>query len=199
LKEINLLGLKGIKLLPTLQFFKPKGRIFSINQRQINRNLNLIFEFAKKKNIPIIIHPGKDPGPWEIHTLRYVQSSHPKNWKSIVKRFKKNKIIIAHLGCYGCDSYDNSWFEESLSLATKYPSIYLDTSAVTHFLHNKIVVNRIRETCSFDRILFGTDSPVVQGVNMQDNVNFVLNSPILSDEEKAHIFSENAKSLLSLY
>ncbi|MFX0150029.1 MAG: amidohydrolase family protein [Candidatus Hodarchaeota archaeon] len=198
LNEINALGLKGIKLLPTLQFFKPAGKSLSTIQRQINGNLKLIFQFAKKKDIPILIHPGKDPGPWEIHTLRYVQSSHPKNWKSIIKRFKDNKIIFAHLGCYGCNSYDNSWFEESLSLATLYPSVYLDTSAVTNYLENQIIVNRIRETCGFDRILFGTDSPVVQGVNMEYNVSVIKSSPVLSDEEKARIFSENAKSLLSL-
>lgn len=204
LREIDILGLKGIKLLPTLQFFKPTGRFngFSLtNKRRINHNLISIFQFAKNKNIPVLIHPGRDPGPWEIHTLRYVQSSHPKNWKPIIKRFKNNKIIFAHLGCYGCDSSsfsDNSWLEECLSLAALYPFIYLDTSAVPYHLENQVIVDRIRETCSFKRILFGTDTPVVQGVNMQYNVNVIENSPFLTDDEKTKIFSENAKSLLSL-
>ncbi|MFX0184555.1 MAG: amidohydrolase family protein [Candidatus Hodarchaeota archaeon] len=201
LKEIDKLGLKGVKLLPTLQFFKPTGKLdgfFLSNKRQINYNLNLIFQYAKNKNLPILIHPGKDPGPWEIHTLRYVQGSHPKNWKPIIKRFKNNKIIFAHLGCYGCDSYDDSWLGECLSLATQYPFIYLDTSAVPYHLENQTIVDKIRETCSFNRILFGTDTPVVQGVNMKYNVKVIENSPFLTDDEKAKIFSENAKSLLSL-
>jgi predicted TIM-barrel fold metal-dependent hydrolase len=189
LREIDTLGLKGIKLLPTLQFFKPTGRFngFSLtNKRRIN------------KNIPVLIHPGRDPGPWEIHTLRYVQSSHPKNWKPIIKRFKNNKIIFAHLGCYGCDSLVNPWFEEALYYAENYSNVYLDTSAVTYHLESNQIVEKIRNKCGIKKILFGTDTPVVQGTSMSHSIKVIDNSPVLTDDEKTKIFSENAKSLLSL-
>jgi len=201
LREIDTLGLKGIKLLPTLQFFKPTGRFngFSLtNKRRINHNLISIFQFAKNKNIPVLIHPGRDPGPWEIHTLRYVQSSHPKNWKPIIKRFKNNKIIFAHLGCYGCDSLVNPWFEEALYYAENYSNVYLDTSAVTYHLESNQIVEKIRNKCGIKKILFGTDTPVVQGTSMSHSIKVIDNSPVLTDDEKTKIFSENAKSLLSL-
>lgn len=201
LQEIHELNLQGIKLIPTLQFFKPQRRFkdrFNLWQRRIIDNLDLIFKFAKKKDIPILIHPGKDPGPWEIHTMRYVQGSHPKFWRPYLRRFRNNKLIFAHLGCYGCDIYDDSWFEEVIYLANHHPNVYLDTSAVTYYLKNSNVVERIRETCGFNKILFGSDSPVVQGMSMKENIQIIENSPFLSENERASILYENAKNLLSI-
>ncbi|MHA2233245.1 MAG: amidohydrolase family protein, partial [Candidatus Hodarchaeales archaeon] len=91
LQEISDLQLQGIKLISTLQFFRPNK----------NKNLKRIFKFAKRKDWPILVHLGKDPGPWEIHTLHCVQESHPKFWGKILKKFSKNKVIFAHLGGYG--------------------------------------------------------------------------------------------------
>ena len=54
LNEILSLGLQGLKLIPTLQFFHP----------QKNKNIKTIFKFAAKHNWPILIHTGKDPGPF---------------------------------------------------------------------------------------------------------------------------------------
>ena len=181
--------LQGIKLIPTLQFFHPRK----------NKNLKTIFKFSQRKNWPILIHSGRDPGPWEIHTLRCVENSHPKFWTKIVKKFSKNKIIFAHLGGYGINiTFDDTWFEEVLQMATKYPRIYLDTSAVTYHLENHSLVNRIRETCGFNRILFGTDTPVVLGTSMEHSKYILENNPILSKEEKLMVLSENAKELFQI-
>ena len=115
------------------------------------------------------------------------------------QRLSKNKIIFAHLGGYGLDpTFDDTWFEEVLQMATKYPRIYLDTSAVTYHLENRSLVNRIRETCGFNRILFGTDTPVVLGTSMEHSKYILENNPILSKEEKLMILSENAKDLFQI-
>ncbi|MHA2248167.1 MAG: amidohydrolase family protein [Candidatus Hodarchaeales archaeon] len=180
---------QGIKLIPTLQFFQPKK----------NKNLKTIFKFAKHKDWTILIHSGRDPGPWEIHTLRCVENTHPKFWSKIVKKFSKNKIIFAHLGGYGVNfTYDDTWFEEVLQMATKYPHIYLDTSAVTYHLENRKIVNRIRETCGFKRVLFGTDTPVVMGTSMGHSKFIIENNPLLNKEEKKMILSENAKQMFQI-
>ena len=201
LEEIKSLKLKGIKLLPTLQFFKPGSVLETLRnkkQRQINTNLKAILSFAKKQNIPILIHPGKDPGPWEIHTLRCVQDTHPKIWRNILNQFKNNKFILAHLGCYGCDSYDDTWLNEAVHLATTLPNLYLDTSAVPYHLENKQVVKLIRETCSFKKIIFGSDSPVVFRSSMLESIKIIENSPLLTELEKDLILFRNAHDLLEL-
>lgn len=190
LQEISDFGvLQGIKLIPTLQFFHPKK----------NKNLKSIFKFAKRKDWPILIHSGRDPGPWEIHTLRCVNNSHPKYWSKVIKKFSRNKIIFAHLGGYGVNStYDDTWFEEVLRMTKDNPQIYLDTSAVTYHLENQRIVSRIRETCGFERIIFGTDTPVVQGTSMEHSKRVIERNPILSREEKTLIFSKNAEQLFQL-
>ncbi|MHA1975042.1 MAG: amidohydrolase family protein [Candidatus Hodarchaeales archaeon] len=201
IKDIDNYNLSGIKLLPTLQFFKPgdiKERILSRTQRMIDKNLNLIFKFSKKKDIPILIHPGKDPGPWEIRTLRCVQNTHPKYWRGLINKYSNNKIIIAHLGCYGCEDYDDSWFQEALDLATHFPNVFLDTSAVTYYLDSSKVVKAIRSSCTFDKILFGTDSPVVYGSSMKKNVKIIIENQKLSEKEKRQVLSDNAKQLLNI-
>lgn len=185
LQEIAELGLQGIKLISTLQFFNPRK----------NKNLKTIFKFARQKDWPILIHLGKDPGPWEIHTLQCVQNSHPRNWKKLVKKFSKNKIIFAHLGGYGTLLDDETWLDDVLRMAIKNPNVYLDTSAVPNYLEIDAIVDSIRETCGFERILFGTDTPVVLGTSMEHSRAVIERNPLLTDEEKLMIFSENARRL----
>ncbi|MHA2227137.1 MAG: amidohydrolase family protein [Candidatus Hodarchaeales archaeon] len=184
LHEISDLGLQGIKLIPTMQFFHPKK----------NKNLKSIFKFAHSKDWPILIHLGQDPGPWEIHTLRCVKNSHPKFWVKLIKKFSKNKIIFAHLGGYNV-SIEGNWLNEVLKMCQKNPNIYLDTSAVPNHLEVPSVVESIRETCGINRVLFGTDTPVVLGTTMRHSKLIIERNSILSDEEKNMILSENAKKL----
>lgn len=188
LKEILDFKLHGIKLIQTLQFFDPRK----------NKNLKQIFNFARRKNLPILIHLGKDPGPWEIPTLRYVQKSHPINWLKIVKKHSKNKIIFAHLGGYG-KTDDPSWFDAVIEMMENNTNIYLDTSAVTYQLEIPSIVKKIRETCGFDKILFGSDTPVVQGTSMSHSRKIIENIPILTNDEKRKILSENAIELFQIY
>ncbi|MFX0013991.1 MAG: amidohydrolase family protein [Candidatus Hermodarchaeota archaeon] len=187
LREIQNLGLKGIKLIPTLQFFDPKR----------NKNLKTIFNFAKGLDLTILIHLGKDPGPWEIHTLRCVKKGHPKNWIKILKKFSKNKIIFAHLGGYG-EIYDDTWLNEVLQISQRNTNVYLDTSAVIYQLEIPSVVESIRNTCGFERIFFGTDTPVVLGTSMEHSKRVIEDNPLLTKDEKKMIFSENAKKFFKI-
>ncbi len=187
LKEILALGLRGIKLIPTLQFFNPKK----------NKNLKSIFTFAKRNDLTLMIHLGQDPGPWEIPTLRHVKYSHPDYWVKLIKKFSRNKIIFAHLGGYG-KTDDRSWFNSVIEITRNNKNIYLDTSAVAYQLEVPYIVEKIRETCGFKQILFGTDSPIVQDTSMVHSRKIIEKIPIISDDEKRAILSENSKELFSI-
>lgn len=187
LKEIIDLGLCGIKLIPTLQFFNPKK----------NKNMKSIFTFARRNDLTLLIHLGQDPGPWEIPTLRHVKYSHPEYWVKLVKKFSSNKIIFAHLGGYG-KTDDRSWFNSVIEMTRNNKNIYLDTSAVAFQLGAPYIVEKIRETCGFKRILFGTDSPIVQGTSMVHSRKIIERIPIISDDEKRAILSENSKELFNI-
>lgn len=184
LEEIDSLGLHGIKIIPTLQFFFPNK----------NKNLKLIFKFAKKRDWPILIHCGRDPGPFEIPTLRHVKASHPKYWS---KHVKEAKVIFAHLGGYGevgVGQKDNDWLDSVLELATKNPNIYLDTSSVTYAFNDTNIVSKLRKL-GFDRILFGSDTPVVHGTSMAHSKNIIIKTSLLTEREKTMILRENAQRL----
>lgn len=59
LREIKNLGLKGIKLIPTIQLFNPLE----------NKNIFRIFEFCERNKLIVLYHTGCDPGPFEIPEL----------------------------------------------------------------------------------------------------------------------------------
>ncbi len=187
LKEILALGLRGIKLIPTLQFFNPRK----------NKNMKSIFTFAKRNDLTLMIHLGQDPGPWEIPTLRHVNYSHPDYWVKLVKKFSSNKIIFAHLGGYG-KTDDRGWFNSVIEMTQKNRNIYLDTSAVAYQLEDPYIVDKIRETCGFKNIIFGTDSPIVQNTSMVHSRKIIEKIPIITEDEKKEIFSENAKELFNI-
>ncbi len=181
LDEIESLGLHGIKLISTLQFFFPNK----------NKNLSRIFKFAQKKDWTILLHSGRDPGPFEIPTLRHVKASHPKYWAKHLNKVK-TKVIFAHLGGYGEVGLGNDdWLDSVLELANKNPNIYLDTSSVTYAFNDPKIVTKLRKL-GFNRILFGSDTPVVHGTSMEHSKNIIAKTALLSDKEKKMILRENA-------
>jgi len=184
LQEIDSLRLRGIKLIPTLQFFYPNK----------NKNLKLIFKFAQKRDWTILIHCGRDPGPFEIPTLRHVKASHPKYWFKHVEK-TKTRVIFAHLGGYGeVGQGENDWLDTVLELASKNPNVYLDTSSVTYAFNDTNIVSKLRKL-GFDRIIFGSDTPVVHGTSMEHSKNVILNTSLLTNKEKSMILRANAERI----
>jgi predicted TIM-barrel fold metal-dependent hydrolase len=59
-------------------------------------------------------------------------------------------------------------------------------------------VDRIRKTVGFDRVLFGSDYPAVNGVSIESMIAEVKNSDYLRREEKENILGLNAMRLLDL-
>ena len=106
-------------------------------------------------------------------------------------------IIFAHLGGYG-KTDDSSWFDAVIKLMEINKNIYLDTSAVTYQLELPSIVEKIRETCGFERILFGSDTPVVQGTSMSHSKKVIENIAIITENEKRMILSENAIKLFNI-
>lgn len=184
LKEISALGLKGIKMLPTLQLFSPTE----------NKNFERICEYCEKNKLPMLYHTGCDPGPWENPIIS--QDANPKLLEPILERYQIT-IILAHAGCYSAYK-PGIWLNEALELAEKFENVYFDSSAASSIIYSEKVLNKIREKMGIDRLLYGSDFPVVSGSNMKYEVDHIKNCKYLSEEEKEKILGLNAAEILGI-
>jgi hypothetical protein len=184
LKEISMLGLKGVKMLPTLQMFSPTE----------NRNFQKICEYCEKNKKVILYHTGCDPGPWEIAQLS--EDANPKYLKPVLESYSPI-IVLAHAGSYSAYS-PGIWFDEALELGKNFGNVYFDSAAASGFIYSKKILNRIREHMGLDRLLYGSDYPVVWGSNMKQEVDIIKECEYLTEHEKESILGLNAAKILNL-
>jgi predicted TIM-barrel fold metal-dependent hydrolase len=184
LEEISALGLKGIKMLPTLQLFSPLE----------NKNFERICRYCEKEKRILLYHTGCDPGPWEIPELS--EDANPKYLKPILQSYKPT-IVLAHAGSYSAYK-PGIWFEEAMELAKEFDNVYFDSAAVSSFIYSEKILKRIKEEIGTDRLLFGSDYPAVYGSNIEYEVSVIKNCKYLNQEEKANILGLNAAKILGL-
>ncbi len=186
LHQIIKLGLWGIKLLPTLQFFDPRK----------NKNLKLIWKFAQDEDLIIYYHLGNDPGPWEL--LAMGEDAHPHLIEKHLTKYDAN-VVLPHLGGYSAIQ-PGRWLNETLEMISRnaLDHVYLDTSAVPYLLYDRDVCSLIRETIGFEKILFGSDYPVVEGHDIAHMVRIIEESEQLTNSEKEKILWKNARRLFGL-
>ena len=184
LKEINTLGLKGIKMLPTLQLFSPIE----------NKNFEKICEYCEKNRKVLLYHTGCDPGPWEIPELS--EDANPKYLKPILESYNP-VIVLAHTGSYSAYN-PGIWFDEALELGKNFDNVYFDSSAVSSFIYSEKNLKKMREEVGLDRLLYGSDFPVVWGSNMKYEVDVIKSCKYLTEDEKENILSLNAAKILNL-
>jgi len=184
LKEISALGFSGIKMLPTLQLFSPIE----------NKNFEKICEYCEKNKKVLLYHTGCDPGPWEIPELS--EDANPKYLKPVLESYNPI-IVLAHIGSYSAYK-PGIWFEEAFELGKNFDNVYFDSSAVSSFIYSERILKRLREEVGLDRLLYGSDFPVVWGSNMEYEVNVIKSCKYLTEEEKEKILGLNAAKILNM-
>ena len=137
------------------------------------------YEEMQRLELPLIFHCGK-----ELSGTMLVRSS-PDRMAKLMKKFPGLKIIAAHFGGF------ELWDEVKKYLLGK--DIYLDTSFFFHFLPIEEIKSMLLAHPE-DRLLFGTDFPIV---DQKKDIDFLRNLDI-SENLKKRIFSLNAKTLLSI-
>ncbi len=166
--RIRGLGMSGVKLHPEFQDFYPDDRLmFPIYEKLAAAGLTLLF------------HAGED--------IAFSAPFHgtPERISRVVDNFPTLKVIAAHLGGF------RMWDQVEQYLLGK--ELYLDTSyTFGHLATDRML--RIMAKHSFDRILFGTDSP---WTDQQVEVKQILELDI-SDQAKEKILWANSARLLGL-
>ncbi|MDH5391040.1 MAG: amidohydrolase family protein [Candidatus Bathyarchaeota archaeon] len=188
IREIDRLNLKGIKLIPTLQFFNPIA---------VKKNVEKLFEYCEKKRKILTCHTGCDPYIWE--QPHFSQDANPKYLKPIVQDFLKVKVIVAHMGCYSA-KVPGVWMDEALELGKANENVWFDIAAVPYVVTYRKLVDKVRKNVGFDRVLFGSDYPAVGGgeVSIESMIAEVKKSNYLTEGEKQKILGLNAAKLLGL-
>jgi len=188
IREIDRLDLKGIKLIPTLQFFNPIT---------VKKNMEKMFEYCEKKGKIVTYHTGCDPYIWE--QPHFSQDANPKYLKPIVQDFEKVNVIVAHMGCYSA-KVPAVWMDEALELGKENENVWFDIAAVPYVVTYGKLVDKVRRTIGFDQVLFGSDYPAVGGgvVSIESMIAEIKSSKHITENEKEKILGMNAVKLLSL-
>ncbi len=187
LESIREMGLKGVKLFPHSQFFNPSE----------NGNMDLLFEFCADAGMVVMAHCGCGLGPFEI--LELSRNSHPSNWESCAKRHPDVPLVLSHFGAYSTN-VPGIWLYEAMQLGQKHKNVYADLSSADWILDKENVVNEIRKTMTFDRVLFASNYPIplTSGVTMTYLTSGIKANLHLTEKEKRKVLGENAARLLRI-
>lgn len=139
-----------------------------------NKGLYKFYEFAEIKNIPVLVHCGRN------------SKSHISHVVTIARNFPRVNFIAAHLGGGASDLVDSAI---SLVSDCKMKNIYFDTSAVKLPWLIERAVTRLGD----DRVLFGSDEPY-SDLRIAKYCLELTSLGSLSKEKVAHL---NIKSLLA--
>jgi predicted TIM-barrel fold metal-dependent hydrolase len=127
------------------------------------------------------------------------QNSHPSLWEPWLRKYPLVPLVLAHAGAYSSE-IPGIWLFDALQLGQSHSNVYIDLAAVDWLLDREMVIQEIRKTIGFDRVLFGTDYPLplAAGVSWAYIVKRIQANSNLTPKEKHKILGENAARLLGL-
>lgn len=130
-------------------------------------------------DIPVCLQVGHT-GP-----LRTSETGRPLHIERIALDFPELKIVCGHIGY--------PWTTEMIAVATKFPNVYIDTSAYTPRRYPEELV---RYLCGHGRrkVMFGSNYPMLK----PDKCIAQIGEMNLSDEVAEQFLYENAKNVFRL-
>ncbi len=169
-------GVRGFKFHPTIQGFSPN-----------DPKVYPLYEVIAEAGLPAIFHTGQtgigagEPGGRGLR-LKY---SNPMLLDDVAADFPTMQIVMAHPSV--------PWQDEALSVATHKPNTWIDLSGWSpQYFEPKLV--QYANTLLKDRILFGTDNPVIAPDRWLADFEKIAIKP----EVRPLIMKENAVRLLKL-
>ncbi len=148
-------GVLGVKLLPTIQLIDDK----------VMDRVEAIAELLEERGKVLIIHTGCDPGVWELPAM--CETARPSRFTEIARRHRDLFIVFAHMGGYSA-LRPGIFMHEALELMKSLPNVYGDTAA----LEPELVEYAVKRVGP-DKVLFGSDYPVVVGATWRHLVESI--------------------------
>jgi uncharacterized protein len=141
--------LVGIKLFPGYLPFYPH-----------DPRLDPLYEFAHRRELPVLVHQGDT-----LDRKGRVKFARPVELDEVAVRWGDVRFVLCHFG--------NPWIDEAAEVVYKNENVYADTSGLlphpsSPYFHRglvqsrRIVTQAIIAVGSCDRILYGSDWPLIE-------------------------------------
>ncbi|MDI6737537.1 MAG: amidohydrolase family protein [Nanoarchaeota archaeon] len=167
----------GFKVLSGYTHFYPQDPIY-----------HKFYNLAVKYDVPVMFHTGDLYDPEGITLAKY---AHPLHLDEVAVKFRKMKIIIAHLG--------NPWVRDAAFVLSKNPNVYADLSG---FFVDRVpksapaIASELQFAMEYvgepHKFLYGTDWPLVR---MKDYFGFM--KKIVPSSFRKNVFYSNAKEMFN--
>lgn len=169
-------GVKGFKFHPIIQGFSPN-----------DRDVYPLYEVIAEAGLPALFHTGQTgigAGMRGGGGLR-IKYANPILLDDVAADFPDLQIVMAHPGV--------PWQDEQLSVALHKPNVWIDLSGWSpKYFEPKLV--QYANTLLKDRVLFGTDNPVI----LPDRWIADFEKLAIRPEVRPMIMKDNAVRLLKL-
>ena len=137
-----------------------------------------LFAECVRLNIPVCLQVGLT-GP-----LRSSETGRPLHIERIALDFPELKIVCGHIGY--------PWQQEMIAIATKFPNVYIDTSAYKAIRYPSELVAYIQSNGK-NKVMFGTNYPMISAKDCLEDIDIHE----ISDTILTQFLSENAKKVFN--
>jgi predicted TIM-barrel fold metal-dependent hydrolase len=157
----------------------PWGQDFALEGEAVER----LASYCQERSLPLLLHLNENVG----HHYTGKGDISIKEGAEFAAKFPSLSLIFAHWGGGLC------FYELMPELKEQLQNVYYDTAA-TPFLYSKNIYKVVREIGILDKILLGSDYPLISPRRYLRD----LDSSGLEPHEKSKIQGENAARLFSL-
>ena len=176
-KEVRRCAAQGIKGIGELH---PDTQGFDVGSVDVMAPL---MDVARALGLVVLTHASEPVG----HLYPGKGTTTPDKLYPFIRNFPDNKIVCAHWGG------GLPFFTLMPEMAEALANVYFDTAA-SPLLYSQEIFPTMVEMNGSDRILFGTDFPLIKH---RRSLSQVENAPI-SDEARVNILRRNAQTLLGV-
>lgn len=177
----EVLGLRGIKLMPMYAGFRPD-----------EERLEPLWKYASRHALPVLLHTGTT-----FVSQAPLACTLPRHLDPVAIRHPDVRIILAHLG--------HPYEGECVATIRKHPNVYADISAL-HYrpfqLYHSLML--VQEYGVWDKLLFGTDYPfttvdaTIDGLRSLNAMLAGTALPRLDEKKIETMISRDSLALLGL-
>ncbi len=181
-------GMRGLKVHPVVGFYMNDERAYPLYERCQKLGLPVLFHTGAARALPMCSRFGQ-----------------PIYIDDLAVNFPNLNLIAAHMGGHG-------WWKEALMMASWRPNVYLDISAwqrelVLWPLEFYRILRLILDSTARDRVLFGSDWPILKTILSEKSWVSSLREPdeaiaragfTFTKEEVNALLGGNAARLLGL-